>query len=702
MAENTGSPDTELLDLVRKFETADTNSTGARALAEKCRRYYDGDQTWTKAEEEAIRKRKQPVIRNNRVKPKIDFLVGMEIKNRTDPKAFPRTPQHELDAESATQAIRYALDKNKFPKIKTKVWENLCIEGEGGCDIYVKPQRDQMGNVSGYDIRIKRVHWDSMFVDPYSIEKDRSDATYLGQVKWVDLDVALMRWPDSKDVFEATETADRNDTRPQSQKVEWIDSTRKRIRLVDMWYYKDGDWWHCIFTRAGYIDAPRKSEYVNEDGETEHGVEFQAAFIDSNGDAYGPTKQWLDQQDEINYRRSKSLHLLSVRQTRVNKGAFQDTNKVRDELAKPDGMVVGNTNDPNDLQILPTGDMAAGQFQLLQEAKMELDAVGVNAAMAGQDERNMSGRALLARQESGMAELGPLFESVRDWEERVYRKVWNRIRQYWQKEMWIRVTDDDRNVRFVGLNREIPRWKFDLEKIHGELDDQKLQQLMQDPEKGPQIQQLMNDPMGKRPVKTNKLAALDVDIILAEVPDTVSLQAEQFDSLAQLAQGGVPIPPDVLIEASNLRDKQKLLDKMQGKDQEGIPAQVQQQIQAAMQEIQAAQEQIGKEKEALAKEKLALLQKQSQYVVEELDVRKIEANASVQEANAKAAAEIERARVEAVAAEGSQKLEAMLSQIMSALQQIGNQGVVPVQVNSKPKVIEITTPTGQTYRGQIQ
>src|SRR5690606_29562360 len=52
-------------------------------------------------------------------------------------------------------------------------------------------------------------------------------------------------------------------------------------------------------------------------------------------------------------------------------------------------------------------------------------------------------------------------------------------------------------------------------------------------------------------------------------------RAEQFEKLADLVAKGVPIPPPVLIEASDLRDKRKLVEAMTGAPQQ---AQAQQQV----------------------------------------------------------------------------------------------------------------------------
>jgi hypothetical protein len=52
--------------------------------------------------------------------------------------------------------------------------------------------------------------------------------------------------------------------------------------------------------------------------------------------------------------------------------------------------------------------------------------------------------------------------------------------------------------------------------------------------------------------------------------------------LAQMAGAGLPIPPDVLIEASSLRNKKALLERMKGAGQDPAQAQAQQQQQQLM------------------------------------------------------------------------------------------------------------------------
>lgn len=580
---------------VQWYEAAEQATADSRAEAERDRDYRNGVQ-WTASEVATLQKRRQPVVTIDRIGPKVDFLLGMEAGQRNDPKAYPRNPQDEDGANAATDSLRYVMDANDWDAVRSDAFDNIVVEGSCGADIFVTEGRD------GYEVKVAHIPWDRMFFDPHSRRKDFSDAKYKGQFLWMDLEEAQRRWPDSASALDDTltrETTGPGDTFDDVPKFRWADPKRRRVRIVSMWSYEDGKCFYRVFTRAGELES-QESPYKDEDGKPVDGFVFGSCFVDRDGNRFGVVRRWISLQDEINKRRSKAMHLLSVRQVKAERGAVEDVNKARAELARPDGFIEFTPGMAFD--VLQNGDMAAAQFQLLQEAKGEIDAVGVNAALSGTEGRVMSGRALMARSEQGLNELGPVFDSFRRWQLQVYRRVWMCIRQFWTAEKWIRVTEDAGNVRFVGLNQPLTLG----EQLLGELKQQGAQvtpEMEQQAKMDPRMQQVV----GIR----NNVGAMDVDIILDTVPATAALQAEQFQMLADMAGKGVPIPPQALIEASSLRDKQKILDAMGGKQE--IPPQVQQAMQESAQEIQqlraALQEaQSGAQVEAIKQEGARMLQ----------------------------------------------------------------------------------------------
>jgi hypothetical protein len=213
----------------------------------------------------------------------------------------------------------------------------------------------------------------------------------------------------------------------------------------------------------------------------------------------------------------------------------------------------------------------------LQEAKAEIDLLGPNAALAGKNENDSSGRAILAQQQGGMIEVALLMDRLRQLSLAVYRSVWARIRQYWDGPRWIRVTDDERNLQWVGLNTPRSMMEVAQEKLQG------------DPQAEFKLAMLARDPMSQQPVEIkNAVAEMDIDIVIDEGMDTPSVQSEQFDTLSKMMPAMSSLPPEameLLVTASSLRDKDKLLKVIEGmkaKAQQPDPmAQQMQQLQMA-------------------------------------------------------------------------------------------------------------------------
>jgi hypothetical protein len=165
-----------------------------------------------------------------------------------------------------------------------------------------------------------------------------------------------------------------------------MDTARRRVKIVELYYLEDGDWWYCCFTRGGYLKEPQKSPYVNEEGETEDPTSSHRLFVDREGNRYGAMLQLLDVQDEINKRRSKALHLMSVRQVRWERGAVEDINKDARGACQAGWRTWRQR--PAWSSRCSRRRHGAAQFNLLTEAKLEIDAVGYNAAASGKDQRN--------------------------------------------------------------------------------------------------------------------------------------------------------------------------------------------------------------------------------------------------------------------------------------------------------------------------
>ena len=546
----------DVASLQEWFEASENATVDARKEGERARDYINGIQL-TAEERAALQKRGQPPVVINRVRRKVEFLLGLEVRQRTDPKAFPRTPQHEQEAEGATDAIRFVADNEDWDTKRTAVYDNMLGEGFGGVEVLHK--QNGRGET---EVVINHYPWDRLFYDPHSRKMDFSDARYRGVVLWQDETDFIAENPKMQNVVSQLYKDTGTDTYDDRPPDVWVDAKRKRVRVILMWYRKGSEWHWCKFIKGQKLDGG-PSPYTDEDGASICPLILQSAYVDRNNARYGIVRDMFDPQDEVNKRRSKALHQSTSRQTVGIKGAVDSVAGMKRELSKPDGHVEIDSVVMEEaarvgmkpFEVLQNGDQTAAHLSLLQEAKNEIDMLGANSALAGETGESASGRAVLARQQGGMVEIAHLLDKLHHFTREVYRHIWMRIRQFWNEERWVRVTDDERNVKFVGINRPVT-----LQEKLGEMDQEQVQQIAL------QMGLVPNDPrLGQVVEIANDVAKMDVDILIEEVPDQVTLQGEAFEALLRYAQAGT-IPPTVLIEADPTlptKKKDKLLEMLQ-------------------------------------------------------------------------------------------------------------------------------------------
>jgi hypothetical protein len=550
--------------LVAWFEEAEDATYDARQLSERDRDYYDNDQL-TAAEKKALAARGQADTINNEIKRKIDFLTGFEATKRTDPKALPRnSPNDEAAAEAATDMLRYQEQTGELDQANSAVWENMLVEGFGGVEV--------LGPKKANPNLIEVIHWewDRLFYDPHSRKHDFSDARYMGGVIWMDADQAKQTFKaekgqdfDPEAAIEATVAqepvnSETYDDRPRQ--IQWArHGKRARVRIVQM-YYKDGDNWHlCVFTKGGKIRS-EKIELLDENGEPECPMILQSAYVNRKNERYGMVREFIGPQDGINKRTSKSLHLLTVTGGIYEEGAVDDIEAFRTEMARPDGWGKANAGALDRIRPRDAASaaQAAGNLQLLQEDKAAIREKGPNAALAGKQSESASGRAIRASQEGGIIELARLRDRHTDFKNRVYRAIWNRVRQFITEPTWVRVTDDEKKIRFVGFNRPVTFAEAAAKELEG--------QGVPPEEIEATVMQLAaeNGVHPEQPVKVENVPAqMDMDITIEAATESVNIQEEQFAKLVELAPI-VQFPPATYLKASSFRNKGELLKELEG------------------------------------------------------------------------------------------------------------------------------------------
>lgn len=605
----------------------------------------DGYGHWTRKQLTTLLNRNQPPVTRNFICRKVNGISGVEQRTRSEPRALPRTPKDQKAAEIATDCLRFIKEKTRWSNIKSeKVLEGVKIGFAaveiGGAEDHV-PVTPIQWKEFFFDPRSRAFDFsDARYLGVAKwLDMDVAKATYAGpevpkpqypeqpkippqplepelQVQWAQLAQQLLapwqaevqrrqqayeaevaRRQKIIEVLESTASGNGStggtDTMNADLSFEdrpsgiWTDSRRRRVFVVDMWHADvQHGWYRCVFTGAGKLFT-QPSPYKEKDqwGRVRpvHPIQAFSVHVSKDLWRYGEVRGMRPAQDEVNFRLSKKIDILYRQQLFYEPGSFeeQDIEAVRREIAKADGVIA--VRNIAGFKIEKNLDVAMAMDVAMQEAMRFLDLEGANPELQGRGPAGQSGRAILARQQAGLGQLGPIFDRIYDWELRCYRAMWSRVQQFWTAPMYVRVTDDKNAARFAAVNGA-PVVNTD----NGNTPQQDGQPPMPPPQGGmePGAMLASRNPMmggaAAQPQNTGPiLAELDMDIILDRAQEAATLQAEQFEALVQLAQSGVLGPPNpetarMLITASALPSKSELLDmldKMAAKPQGPTPEQ---------------------------------------------------------------------------------------------------------------------------------
>jgi hypothetical protein len=570
--------------------------------------YYDSDQ-FTREELKILDDRGQPAIVINRIKPAINGIIGVTEKGQSDPRALPRNPGDDDAGDCATDVLRYIADQTRFKRTKQEAFKDLLVPGTMAALIGVD---------SDLEVTISQIRWEEFFYDPRSRRPDFKDARYLGLAKWMYAGDIKQAYPAKADVIDATAAnSAAGDTmalesfqdRPlfgSGSGVSWVDPAMGRILVIEM-YYRDGGWRRVTYTGADILeDGP--SPYLDHRGRPDCPIEAMSAYVKRDNSRYGAVWDMIGPQDEVNKRRGKAMHLLSVSRIEAVDGQSVgvDAEVARREAARPDGVI------PPGWKASPNTAEFQGNVEMMAEAKSEIERMGPNPAVLGRATEDSSGRALLARQQSGLTELANLYGALEDWELRVYRQCWGRVKQYWTAPQFIRVTDDEDAPRFVGLNQPrgptepvigpdgAPQAGPDGQPLTQEgppifhpatyppvIGPHEIDPLLAPAQGHPHPLAGQPHPKAGQPVLgyRNQLAEMDIDIEVKSVPDQGNIASEQFSELISLVRMSPTYqqqaPLSLLIQLSTIPHKKALLDQIKKAAAEQQQANAQQQQVAA-------------------------------------------------------------------------------------------------------------------------
>jgi len=537
-------------------------------------RFEAGDQTlWNDIYGSLPLNRRQQ-FNFNRIRRVVNMISGHQRRNR---KSIVVTPTENGDAETAdqfTKIIMWLAQQEGILETISESFHGSLVTGMNLLHVWMDYRRDP---ISG-DIRVDNCHYNSFLIDPFFKKADLSDCNGLWKRSFVSKQEAFSLLPDH---IEEIKGLQGHAGTGKDGKFEYMPEsygTETRLLTYDEYYYRDYRKQEMLVDtqtgetmewRSDNQDALAEFLYtypqvtlikqdiptvklaivlegrVMYDGPNPLGIDmypFVPVFAYYNPQipyfpwrVQGVVRGLRDAQYLYNRRRQIELDIL---ESQLNSGWVYKENALvnpKDVFLSGQGRGLALKEEANmtDVQRIDAPQVPPSMIQLSQLLANEvMEISGVNEELLGSAVDDKAGILSMLRQGAGLTTLQNLFDNL------------------------------DRSQKLLG--------KILINLIQVNFTPGKVKRIIED-EPTPQF---YNKAFGQ------------YDAAIEDGLNTTTQKQMQFAQLLKLRETGVPVPDDVLLEASTLQNKNKLTEAIRAQaEQQAQSVQMQQQI--ALQEAEA-------------------------------------------------------------------------------------------------------------------
>ena len=439
-----------------------------RFEANKAADYYDGNQLSSQTLQDMEERGISPIVVNV-IKPTVDTVLGMEAKARRDWVVRGQEDDDTELAEALTVKLAEAERTTRANRVCADAYEDQVKVGAGF--VHVGRNTDPFEQEHVVEtVHRSEIHWDWRARRP-----DLSDARYLVRERWYDLDEAIALFPNKRETLRAALNNEpwwdwRNELDAElAREIEierdftvneenWRQRDRQRLKLYEVWYrvWVSGR----VLKIAGHQEqAQRVVEYdpkdprhvaaVNQglakvekarfsrvrlawwagphrmwDGPTPYPhnrfpyVPFFGYREDLTNTPYGLVRSMMSPQDEINARRSKMMWLLSSSRVISDSDATKDPpHRVAEEVSRPDAYIVldPQRQNANGFKIEDGAQLSNMQYEVLQESKKNIqETSGIYGEARGDASASQSGVAIRELVDRSATTLGKINDNYHE------------------------------------------------------------------------------------------------------------------------------------------------------------------------------------------------------------------------------------------------------------------------------------------------
>lgn len=527
--------------------------------------FIGGEGQWDPQDIAKLKAEGRPFLTINEIAPVVRIVSGYQRQNRMDIKVLPRRGGSRAIAQTLTELAKHAIDSNNAAYHDSMMFLDGLITGKGWLGMDVDYSYDLVNG----DLSIFRVSGFDMYEDPNAKEYDLNDSgRFISRCFWWDKEIVDQMYPEiEKQTGQALAdiNPEEGDVRVTQEEDTYRDGeTSDELNRKHQYRCKEFYWktWEkktvsvniqtgqvvtiptakhiALFKKLARLGQPIKvidrvvpvlhratmvgNMLVNQKDDPFNGIttfpyfRFCPYWVD--GYIFGMVDDLLDPQREVNKRRSQILHHLN---SSANSGwEYEDgaLSKEDEENLKDFGSTPGvnikykkGFNKPE--KISPTT-LSEGHLILAKEGENDIKKVsGVNADMLGlPQEKRESGVMMNMRQRQGQLSTEILNDNYR-YTKKIYGTALVEV---------IRMTDlySDEEIKMVLSESKIP----------------------------PDMQALKN-------LKTGRYS-----VTVGESTTSPTIRMANLAILLDAFKQGVPIPLDLIIEQSDLPNKEEIISRI--------------------------------------------------------------------------------------------------------------------------------------------
>jgi|26BtaG_2_1085354.scaffolds.fasta_scaffold01347_4 hypothetical protein len=551
---------------------------------------------WEKEIKDKIESQGRPALTLNIIRPNIRLVSGYQRDSKSSIKAYPEGGEDELTSEIVTLLLKNVIKRSKAENMLSEAFET-CITARGKS--FIEPYVDYTYDLLNGSLQFNVLDGWEVRLDPNSIKYDLSDGRFMTKEKKLTKEEIIELFPDKEkdiengiglpladdegtkdedDILEAGE--DYPDTEEMDKDLP-VEEDEKTYKYLEYFYKKYATRYLAISVKkniAKFFPTKRRAHrhLVGEEKELRTGdkvIEKKIPEIwkvssvgkvildDSLSDGYPnwrgfpliPLFGWYsavgkrvlkredlayqgivsglrDPQMEKNKRRSQSLHIINVIANRGWKA--EEGSWVNPEQVKKFGSTPGVTlyykkgkAEPKELQ---PGGVPSAHIYFEEKSEEDIKLIsGINPDMLSVEDKTTSGRAIALRQAQGLKILKPLFDNLAWTQELLGKYIVSQLSELFTVDKALRVLGGE------FLDKHFRRNETDTPEIIAGA-------------AGAMVQQILNDP-----------DLCNYDISIGQGLESPTERYAQYSGLMELAEKGIPIPPQILIEYSDIPESAK-------------------------------------------------------------------------------------------------------------------------------------------------